>query len=129
MTTMRDLHDQPVYCDITEEDEKRLGKRFVQLHVVQATTFDTLVSAVGGRRAYYGAIKTAWVENKSGPFKGVSACRCVALKGSLMHKVRCSVYNKRLATCHKAVKPGDRACREVRRMAQALLEDAKGETE
>ena len=29
-------HDQDAFCDVTSADSKRLGKRFVRLHVLQA---------------------------------------------------------------------------------------------
>ncbi len=117
------LHDQEAYCDITEEDEKRLGKKFVRLHVLHPRTLDTLAALIENRRALYAAIKTRWLEAQAGPFKGVSACACVALEGSLMHKVKCSIYEKRPRVCHDAVKPGDKNCLEIRRMFKALLEE------
>jgi Fe-S-cluster containining protein len=97
------LEDQGEYANVTEKDKTQLGKRFVRLHVVQD------------------AVKTKWRVQRSGPLKGVSACACVALRGSLMHQVSCSVYSVRPEVCRKAVKPGDRTCLQVRRMFQELL--------
>lgn len=112
------LHDQNAFCDVMTADEKRLGKRFVRLHVLHSHPIDRLAAAIDGRSSEvpHGAIKTEWREQKAGPFKGVEACACIALKGSLFHKVRCSVYDKRPQTCRVAVKPGDRSCRQIREM-------------
>lgn len=62
------LVDQEDYCNVTEQDKARLGKRFVRLNVVQPSG---------------DAIKTQWRVQRSGPLKGVEACTCVALRGSL----------------------------------------------
>lgn len=101
------LVDQVDYCNVTEQDKARLGKRFVRLHVVQPSG---------------DAIKTKWKVQRAGPLKGVEACSCVALRGSLKHRVSCSVYSVRPEVCRKAVLPGDRACRQVRQLFQEMLE-------
>ncbi len=98
------LTDQGEYCNVTEADKVRLGKPFVRLHVVQD------------------AIRTKWRVQRSGPLKGVEACACVALRGSLKHRVSCSVYSVRPEVCHTAVKPGDRTCRQVRQLFQDMLD-------
>jgi Fe-S-cluster containining protein len=98
------LEDQDEYCNVDAKDEARLGKRFVRLNVVN------------------GAIKTKWKLQRSGPLKGAEACACVALQGSVGHRVRCSVYEIRPKVCHTAVKPGDRACHQVRRLFNEMLE-------
>jgi Fe-S-cluster containining protein len=116
------LREQDAYCDVTSEDEKRLGKKFVRLNVLYPRPFDVLLAAVDGQRLVYGAIKTKWVEQKSGPFKGVSTCQCAALKGAIFKNVRCSVYEMRPHVCHVAVKPGDKWCREIRHLLREQLE-------
>lgn len=117
------LHDQQTYCDITAKDEERLGKKFVRLHVLYPRPFDSLYVAMDGGPRMYGAIKTAWVEHTRGPFKGVATCECVALKGSLLERTRCGVYDKRPEVCRKSVRPGDSACRESRKMVKKMLEE------
>jgi Fe-S-cluster containining protein len=99
--------DQEYYADVTPEDVERLPKRFVKLHVVQSEE----------------AIATKWQKQAAGPFKGVSACVCAALRGSLMHRVSCSVYENRPRSCRNALQPGDRSCRETRRMFKAAIAD------
>ncbi len=98
------LVDQDEYANVTETDKTRLGRRFVRLYVVQD------------------AVKTKWRVQRSGPLKGVEACACVALRGSLGHRVSCSVYENRPDVCHKAVKPGDRACHQVRQLFHEMLD-------
>lgn|GEM_PF-1814442 len=108
------LYDQERFADVTAKDEERLGKRFVRLHVLRTRPFDSLCAAIDGARVPPGAIATEWRKQRSGPFKGVSVCACVALRGTLLEKTACSIYDKRPEVCRKAVKPGDRTCREIR---------------
>ncbi len=122
------LREQDSYCDVTPKDEERLGKKFVRLNVLHFRPFDSLIRTISGQEPAYGAIKTKWVEQKSGPFKGISTCQCAALEGTIFEKARCSVYDKRPAVCHTAVKPGDRWCRELRRLLRGQLDDAALET-
>jgi Fe-S-cluster containining protein len=119
------MHDQERYCDVTPEDIERLPKKFVRLNVIATRPFDMLVAALSGdNRTPAYAIATKWAKQTSGPFKGTEACVCAALKGSLMSKVSCTVYKDRPNVCRKAVKPGDRSCRDIRRlMRQAKAED------
>ena len=116
------LQDQHVYCDVTPDDQKRLGKRFVRLNVVQFSSFDHLAATIDGRAIPYGAIRTEWHEAKTGPFRGISFCQCAALRGSVMQHTSCSVYTRRPKACREAVKPGDRNCRELRRLLQDAIE-------
>jgi len=104
------MRNQDRYCDITRKDAERLPKKFVRLHVIQASMFE-LFSGVPPF-----VISTKNVKQRSGPLKGVEACVCSALKGSLMQKVECTVYKDRPNVCRTAVKPGDRNCRTIRRM-------------
>ena len=116
------LHDQPAYCDVTKEDEARLGKRFVRLHVIHASYVDRLAHAIDGNRITEGAIATKWRMQKSGPMKGAELCACVALRGVVLKKVACSVYTNRPRACRVAVKPGDRSCRWLRRRIREAIE-------
>lgn len=102
-------YDQNVYVDVNDADMERLGKRWTRLHVIQPTTFDLLV--VGFTDA---AIETKRRTIRRGPLKGTAACVCVALSGDPMHRVRCSVYERRPQVCREGVKPGDTACRQAR---------------
>ena len=117
-------HDQPAFCDVTDKDMERLGKRLVRLHVLQSNQLDRLASILDGGYCPQGAIKTAWREQKTGPLKGFELCACSALRGSVLSKVSCSVYEKRPEVCRKAVKPGDRVCRIIRRAFKQQVEDA-----
>lgn len=120
------LKDQPAFCDVLPEDEARLGKAFVRRHVHRFHLLDHALSRilkcqVGSPELPPGAIKTKWVKQRSGPLKGSEVLVCVALRGSVLHQVRCSVYERRPYVCREAVKPGDRTClwlrREIRRVA------------
>lgn len=118
------LHDQDRFADVTAEDEKRLGKKFVRLHVIHTHPFDMLTSALGGGdRLPQGVIATKWLKQRVGPFKGLEVCACVALRGSLLEKTSCSIYNKRPKVCHDAVKPGDKTCKQIRAIYKRGLKD------
>ncbi len=93
------------YVDVTPADEKRLGKRFVRLHVI------------------HGEIRTRPTTNKTGPIKGVEDCRCVALRGSIGKQVSCTIYENRPKVCRKALRPGDSQCLAVREMFKDMCED------
>ena len=112
------LTDQNAFCDVTPTDAKRLGKRFVRLHVLHPSVMDQLTSAFDGRPVPWGAIETKWKEQEAGPLKGVSVNACVALKGTVMQQVKCSVYAKRPDTCRTAVIPGDESCRWLRKQCR-----------
>jgi Fe-S-cluster containining protein len=54
---------------------------------------------------------------------------CAALKGTVMHKVKCSIYDKRPHACKTAVVPGDSTCRFLRiKVKEALEDEAKTKT-
>jgi Fe-S-cluster containining protein len=95
------------------EDEKRLEKRFVRLHVLYPGPLEAFSRAIDGR-PLYGALRAVVREQKAGPLKGHEVTACVALKGTVLKSVRCSVYAKRPDVCRQAVKPGDSACRRLR---------------
>ena len=117
------LEGQDVYCDITEDDEKKLSKRFVKLNVLHSSPMDLLTASMDGSFWPQAAIRTKWTKQRTGPFKGIEACQCVALHGSLMHRTSCSIYKNRPQTCRKAVKPNDKTCRWVRSEMKAAAEE------
>lgn len=95
---------EDTYVNLTPTDEKRLGKHYVRLNVIN------------------GEIRTRPTVNKAGPLKGAEDCRCVSLRGSLGKQVSCAIYEKRPDICKKALKPGDRTCRQIRRLFNDMLE-------
>jgi len=103
---------------------KRLSKGFVRRNVVRPLLFDRLAHALDGNRIPAGAIKTVWNSQKVGPLKGVEVRACAALRGSVMHRVSCAVYENRPRVCQTAVVPGDRTCRHVRGMVQQALDES-----
>jgi Fe-S-cluster containining protein len=115
--------DQDSFCDLLEEDEKRLGSRILRGKVVRPTPFEQLAAELDGKYVP-ASIKTHWVEQISGPLKGISTCSCVFLRGSLLKKVFCQVYEKRPRVCRIAVNSGDRTCKIIRKMTENLLRDS-----
>jgi Fe-S-cluster containining protein len=115
------VHDQDAFCDLTEKDIERLGAR-LQRHIVWADVFTLAVEALSGRRATPpAALATRWRRMRAGPFKGIEACVCVFLQGSLLHRTNCRVYARRPYVCREAVRPGTRLCRDIRRMYREQL--------
>lgn len=104
--------NQDSFADVTVEDCERLGVKWVKRNVVFPPLFDQL--AFG----HTPAIKTRWLRQRSGPLKGESALACVALRGILLKKVRCSVYEQRPTCCREAIKPGTSVCLDLRRESQ-----------
>lgn len=98
-----------MFCDLTSKDLERLHPAFVRRHVLH-------VPLAGP------ALVTKERLIRTGPLKGCTATTCVALRGSLMHRVSCSIYENRPEVCRRAVKPGDRTCKDVRRMLEQLIE-------
>jgi Fe-S-cluster containining protein len=115
------------YCDVSHKDMKKLGESFVKKHVIHVSLFDILVSNIDGRSVSPGIIKTAWRKQRAGPLKGKSMRVCVALRGSLMYRTSCSVYDKRPAVCKTACVPGDRACRYARKEMLERIKNGKKE--
>jgi len=109
------LHDQDALADVTQKDMDRLNPRWASANVLAMSSFDFVVAAVNGRRLPPGAIRTKWKLQRCGPLRGVAACACVALRGSVLHRTSCSIYKRRPDSCRTAVKPGDQACLEIRR--------------
>ena len=118
-------YQQDTYCDVTAEDVKRLGKKFVRLNVLNSRPIDIFAAAIDGADFPSAAIKTKWREQKSGTLKGFELNMCIALQGSVMHRVSCSVYENRPRACRKAVMPGDRWCREIRRTFKEKVDDLR----
>lgn len=118
------LQDQEGFCDVTEKDVERLGKRFTRLHVVYPSTADHLSASLTGQKPSWGAIRARYRKQRSGPLKGIEANACVCLRGSLLKRVSCSIYDKRPEVCRKAVRPGDRTCRWLRSEFQRLASEA-----
>lgn len=87
----------PAYVSLTESDIKRLPPRY-HLHISRGGELATKVS-----------------EAKAGPHKGAEVCSCVALRGSVGHRVSCAIYESRPELC-RSFKPGSLACRDAREM-------------
>jgi Fe-S-cluster containining protein len=116
--------DTESFCDVTATDAERLGKRFVRLHVLQPRPIDSFLSVLRDREER-GAIRTRWRKQTRGPHRSFKLLTCSMLSGNVMHKVKCRIYAKRPEVCHKAVVPGDTACREIRRAFHASIEQAE----
>lgn len=114
------LHDQEVFCDLVPGDFKLLGQSWVRRNVLMTSSFDILVAALDGARVVEGAIKTKWRKMRSGLLRGATACCCAALRGSLLHRVSCSIYPRRPRACRVALNPGERQCLTLRRMYAEL---------
>jgi len=95
--------DHETYCDVVDEDRARLG-------------------SWGKRNIIGGAIKTKVRTMRAGPLKGYDVLICAGLRGDILHRVSCAVYERRPRVCRIAVKPGSRNCMMQRRM---LLEAAE----
>ena len=116
-------YGQDRFADVTEQDEARLGRKYVRLNVIHTSPFDVLVGAMGSRIVPQGALKTKTQHQYSGPLKGMTFATCVALKGSLMEKVSCSIYEKRPSVCRTAVVPGDHTCLAIREGYKRYADD------
>lgn len=116
------FHDQDGYCNTTPKDEKKLGKRFVRLNIIRPNPIQRLVAELAGVERVEGLIRTAWRKARTGPLRGYEILHCAALRGSPMSRVSCTIYENRPKICKLAVKPGDRNCKEVRRMLFDAIE-------
>ena len=99
-------YEQDVLADCDEADLKRLG----------ATWTKRNVSVENGDMG----IATRWKTQRAGPFHDAKACCCVALRGSILHRVSCAVYARRPRSCRCAIQPGDRSCRQLRKRFEVL---------
>jgi Fe-S-cluster containining protein len=115
--------DMGHYCDVTPEDIERLGRGFVEKNVAFVSPFDMMAMIIDGRRIMGGAIRTTWRTMRQGPFRGYEMNACAALRGSVMHKVSCSIYKNRPNVCRIALKPGDKSCLEVRKAFLRTIKD------
>jgi len=118
-------HYQDTYCDLTEKEVMRLGPKIRRL-VMRPSLFNRCLSMIDGRPEVEAAIKTKTVMQRSGPFKGKELCMCALLKGTPLVSVRCSVYRNRPRTCHDAVNPGERACRDARKFWSDIAREQCG---
>lgn len=116
------LYGNEVFCDITEEDYNNLPKSF-RRHCGFFSTLQLLSGLFPP--GVIGALKTRWRKQRSGPAKDFEICTCEALRGSLLRKVRCAIYDCRPQCCHTAVKPGDTSCRSMRELFDTNLRDLK----
>lgn len=110
--------EQEVWCDITAGEAAAFSPQFRARNVTAYSVFATIAHGKPPS-----ALRTRWLTQAAGPFKGRDACVCCQLDGSLMHRTRCRIYANRPTTCRKAVRPGDRNCREARRMLLRALEE------
>jgi Fe-S-cluster containining protein len=107
---------QDQFCDLSESDIDALPAGWVKKNVDFSSVFDFVLGAIDGRTMPIAAIKTKLLKIKAGPLKGNVVQPCIALKGDPMYKVKCSIYERRPATCRTSVVPGDRTCLELRRV-------------
>lgn len=77
-----------------------MGRRVVRLHVVE--------------QHGHAMTRSVWKQQRSGPVAGREALVCSALRGSLMSRVSCGVYDVRPQVC-RGYQPGSRRCLEARR--------------
>jgi Fe-S-cluster containining protein len=110
--TCQDGQDR--FCNVLPADELRLSKRYVKLNVLHPSTFDVLASALDGRVAD-AALKTKFSLVRTGPLQGKEFTSCVALMGSVGHRVHCSIYRCRPSVCYTAVRKGDKVCLYLRK--------------
>jgi len=71
------------------------------------------------------AIRTASKLQRCGPFAGTKQLVCIALRGSLMHRVSCAIYDRRPDVCRDAIKPGDADCLALHKMTSLALTGAR----
>ena len=116
------MNDQEVFCDLVGDDFTKLDRRWIKKHVLFSSTFDQVLGVIGGQEVPVAAIRTKWSKQRRGPLRGLSACVCVALRGSLLHRTGCRIYARRPRACRVAIKPGDKACLGVRRLLLDLAE-------
>lgn len=117
------IYDQPAFCDVTEADMKRMGMPLVRKQVMFASVVDSLAAALLGDQTFVeAAIRTKWKKMWVGPLKGIDVCACVFLRGSVLNRTSCAIYEKRPYTCRNAVKPGTRLCKDIRRLMMEEVE-------
>ena len=117
--------DLECYCDVTPEDLERLSEKFIRDNVSLCRYIDTLTAMTDGKRPMGGVIHTKWRTMRNGPFRGYEMNTCMALRGSVMGKVSCSIYKNRPEVCRTAIKPGDKECRNVRSAFKRTIKDLR----
>ncbi len=100
--------DRPTLADVLPSDLARMSPRTVRLRVL--------------REHDAHGTKTAWKQQVTGPFAGHKACVCSALRGSLLSRVSCGMYDERPDVCRE-FEPGSKRCKEVRAAALAISVD------
>lgn len=110
------IYDQDVFCDMTEEECKAFSLQFRTKNIKE---FDLFAIVAEGAPPY--ALRTKFVKSK----EGIAICACCQLDGSPMHKVKCRIYDSRPYTCRESVKPGDKSCRQLRRIVQRKIKQGK----
>ncbi len=108
-----------------EADLDRLSAGFIRKNVKFTTPFQGLLAAISHRREVTATISTKWAAIRTGPLKDYEMNYCAALRGSVMSRVRCTIYANRPAVCRSAVKPGDRNCKDVRRAFFQTIKELK----
>lgn len=119
-------YERDDYCDLTEKEYKRFSPQFRAKNVKVYGAFSMLC-----RGAPPAALRTRWKKQTSGPFKGSELFVCCMLDGSVLHRVRCRIYETRPRVCRKAVKPGSRACLAIRSellVPSVFLKHERGQT-
>lgn len=120
------LHDQDVFADVDEDDLRRMGAKLSRKLCIRFSLFDILLRTTPKAGKALGAIRTKDVEETSGPLKGISSYRCACLEGSLLKKVKCSIYKVRPECC-RIFEPGNASCRWMRsQFKQAAKENKDG---
>jgi Fe-S-cluster containining protein len=114
------FQDREVWCDLTEKESTAFSPQFRARNVLETSVFGMLV-----RGEPSSALRTKWVEAKAGPLKGMELCVCCQLNGSLLHRVKCRIYENRPSVCRKALQPGDRSCLEARALLEECMHDTK----
>lgn len=94
--------DRDRHADVTPTDVARMRPRTVRLHVIEDR-----------RRC---ATKAVWKAQRSGPLAGARACVCSALRGSVMGRTSCGIYEERPDVCRE-FEAGSRRCLESRALA------------
>lgn len=122
------LYEQDVFCDVTEKDMRRLGPAFCKKYVLAPNLVTQLLEHIDGRRHNYYALATRPRVQRAGDLRGVEVCACAMLRGSVMNRVSCRIYDKRPVVCRQAVKPGDRTCRALRSMIQEVIDETIDDT-
>jgi Fe-S-cluster containining protein len=102
---------QDSFCDVTEEEIKKLGmwgKRNIERFALEELILFGWKST--------GAIRTKWLKATQGHYKGCNLLVCRALKGNIMHDVKCKIYEKRPHACRVAIQPGDKSCKQLHKL-------------